>query len=173
MLTPNKIKQYFNGKKILLLKRCMHGQLYICQGFRNMVHFTVGTLGKKEIEMFFTKMKVPYTELRGYANDKPPPSWIYALSMPNPMKSRPTELQSTLHNKIKQAAIAFLPHLLKVCYYVCLTYISNTNTIMSYSLSTFIFHPSQSFHQVKVSVLTDASIWELLTKNATSIKLLI
>ena len=118
-MSQKKILHHFAGKKVLLLKRCIHGQVYICEGFRNMVHFTVGSCGKKELTKFFESAMIHYSELRGYSKvDGTSPSWIYALSMPSPGKGSPTPVQSKLHKKVEEVATAFLPHLLKVSSYI-------------------------------------------------------
>ena len=133
-MSPKKILHHFAGKKVLLLKRCIHGQLYICEGFRNMVHFTLGSCGKKELTKFLDLAKIHYSELRGYSKiDGTLPSWIYALSMPNPGKEIPTPVQIKLHKKVEEAAAAFLPHLLKVSS----SYILVNNIIITIS---YIYH---------------------------------
>jgi len=98
--------------QIALVKRCEDGQFYVAQGFREMVHFTIGNKGRIEVTNFFQRVGIDCHVLRGFSNDRTSPSWFHVQSMPG--NSAATVLQKELHTKIRAVGLAFLPHLMRV-----------------------------------------------------------
>jgi len=108
----------FGNSKIVLCKRNPKGQVYSVNGFRDMVHFTVGSEGKKQLCSFLNQNSIKYYELRGYDSDMPSPDWFNVISMPKSNTERPSDFLSTMNSKINDLAKAFIPHLMKVCFMI-------------------------------------------------------
>lgn len=113
-LKKNDIQSAFKDSKIIACKRNARGQVYAARGFRDMVHFTVGGEGKKQLSSFLQLNQIKYYELRGFKNDMPAPDWFNVISMPDTSREPPSEFLSTMQAKIKELGKAFIPHLMKV-----------------------------------------------------------
>jgi len=98
--------------QVALVKRCEEVQCYVAQGFREMVHFTIGNKARTVVAKFFQSLQINCHVLRGFSNDSTSPSWFHVWSMPP--KTEASSLQKQLHTKIRAVGLAFLPHLMKV-----------------------------------------------------------
>lgn len=105
----------FKNSKIVLCKRNVKGQVYSARGFRDMVHFTVGSEGKNQLCKFLTGNSIKYYEFRGFKSDMPAPSWFDVSSMPHNSVDEPSEFLCGMQSKMKHLGKAFIPHLMKVC----------------------------------------------------------
>ncbi len=113
----------FNGSKIILCKRNVEGQIYAAHGFRDMVHFTVGSQGKTVLCKFLKEKEIKYYELRGFKSDMPSPSWFNVSSIPHNSVDTPSEFLCSMQTKMKQLGKAFIPHLMKVCITIPIMYL--------------------------------------------------
>ena len=104
----------FNNSKIIMCKRNAIGQVYAARGFRDMVHFTIGETGKKQLSTFFENNSINFYELRGNEKDMPAPDWFHVESMPNKSEETPSTFITTMQMKMKKLGKAFIPHLMKV-----------------------------------------------------------
>ena len=113
----------FGNSKIVLCKRNPTGQVYSANGFRDMVHFTVGSEGKKQLCTFLNQNSIKYYELRGYESDMPSPDWFNVISMPKSSTESPNDFLSTMNSKMNDLGKAFIPHLMKVRCMISFTFI--------------------------------------------------
>ena len=113
----------FGNSKIVLCKRNPTGQVYSANGFRDMVHFTVGSEGKKQLCTFLNQNSIKYYELRGYESDMPSPDWFNVISMPKSSTESPNDFLSTMNSKMNDLGKAFIPHLMKVRCIISFTFI--------------------------------------------------
>jgi hypothetical protein len=127
----------FSNSKIILCKRNPIGQVYSANGFRDMVHFTVGSEGKKHLCTFLNRNSIKFYELRGYESNMPSPDdWFNVISMPTSSTERPSDFLSTMHSKINHLGKAFVPHLMKVCTIISFTFILFIDVSGSNSFTT-------------------------------------
>ena len=126
----------FSNSKIVLCKRNPIGQVYSANRFRDMVHFTVGSEGKKQLCTFLNRNSIKFYELRGYESDMPSPDWFNVISMPTSSTERPSDFLSTMHSKINHLGKAFVPHLMKVCTIISFTFILFIDVSGSNSFTT-------------------------------------
>jgi len=127
----------FSNSKIILCKRNLIGQVYSANGFRDMVHFTVGSEGKKHLCTFLNRNSIKFYELRGYESNMPSPDdWFNVISMPTSSTERPSDFLSTMHSKINHLGKAFVPHLMKVCTIISFTFILFIDVSGSNSFTT-------------------------------------
>jgi len=127
----------FSNSKIILCKRNLIGQVYSANGFRDMVHFTVGSEGKKHLCTFLNRNSIKFYKLRGYESNMPSPDdWFNVISMPTSSTERPSDFLSTMHSKINHLGKAFVPHLMKVCTIISFTFILFIDVSGSNSFTT-------------------------------------
>ena len=107
-------KATFKDSRIILCKRNTDGQVYAAHGFRDMVHFTIGSEGKKQLCNFLTSHSIDFHELRGYENDMESPSWFKVQSMPHKTSEAAPPFLSSMESKMQELGKAFIPHLMKV-----------------------------------------------------------
>ena len=116
-LKKSSVESTFNKSKIILCKRNMDGQVYAAHGFRDMVHFTIGNEGKKQLCTFFHNNSIRFYELRGYENDMESPSWFKVSSMPNKPDQAASPFLVSLKTKIQELGKVFILHLMKVRFF--------------------------------------------------------
>lgn len=114
-LKKSVIHANFRNAKILLCRRNVTGQVYAANGFRDMIHFTIGMEGKKQLCTFLRNNEITYHELRGFQSDTSSPNWFDVRSMPNKSSEVPDKFVSTMQKKVQQLGKLFIPHLMKVC----------------------------------------------------------
>jgi hypothetical protein len=115
-LKKSEIEASFKDSKIVVCKRNAVGQIYAAKGFRDMVHFSVGSEGKLQLCKFFRSNGVQFYELRGYKNDMPAPDWFHVVSMPTNEVECESTFLTVMQSKIKELGSAFIPHLMKVSF---------------------------------------------------------
>ena len=127
----------FGNSKIVLCKRNPTGQVYSANGFRDMVHFTVGSEGKKQLCTFLNQNSIKYYELRGFESDMPSPDWFNVISMPNCSTESPNDFLSTMNSKMNDLGKSFIPHLMKVRCMISFTFILFLYVCMSNYFTLF------------------------------------
>ncbi len=113
-MSKSEAQSAFNNSKIIFCKRNVNGQVYAANGFREMVHFTIGNQGKEQLCRFFERNSIKFFELRGYETDMPAPPWFHVMSMPSKKEEETSPFLCNMKNKINQLAKTFIPHLMKV-----------------------------------------------------------
>ena len=115
MSTKN-AKKAFNNSKIILCKRNEHGQFYVAQGFCDMVHFTIGPEGKKQITKYFKDHEIKYHELKGLDTIEQQPPW-FRVSSRGPKAKKDVLFLTKIDLYMKNIASVFIPKLIKVSFY--------------------------------------------------------
>ena len=113
-LTSVIVTKIFTGAKIIMCKRNAVGQVYVAEGFKDMVHFTVGPDGKTRLTTFFKRHEVPFFQLKGEDSDPSHPSWFQVSSL-SAKNSKDKDFLNSVDDKLKSIAATFVPELLKVC----------------------------------------------------------
>ena len=113
-MPKSEVNVVFKNAKIVMCKRNVNGQVYAANGFRDMVHFTLGNEGKQRLCNFLVNNSIRYYELRGYESEKATPIWFHATSLsPKSVDNKNTFLNG-MKNRIEGLAKIFIPHLMKV-----------------------------------------------------------
>lgn len=113
-LKKSAIETTFSNSKVLLCKRNPTGQVYAANGFRDMVHFTLGPEGKLQLCKFLKKWSIKFFELRGYDSDMASPRWFNVSSMGNKTDNKSSPFLIEMASKMKLLGKNFIPHLMKV-----------------------------------------------------------
>ena len=118
-LPKKEINTIFSKAKIVLCKRDQGGQFYVATGFHDMIHFTVGTEGRKRLKKFFDTNSVIYHELKGLGKDKTSPDWFRVHSLgqiATEHDSSKAQFLRSLTEKVTDLANVMIPHLVKVSF---------------------------------------------------------
>ena len=96
-----------------MCKRNDNGQFYVAQGFRDMVHFSIGPEAKKQLSTYFRDHQVEYHELKGIDSNENQPSWFRVTSR-SPKSKRDNDFMETIDSHMNNIASVFIPELIKV-----------------------------------------------------------
>ena len=96
-----------------MCKRNDNGQFYVAQGFRDMVHFSIGPEAKKQLSIFFREHQVDYHELKGIDINENQPSWFRVTSRSS-KSNRDTDFMESIDSHMNNIASVFIPELIKV-----------------------------------------------------------
>jgi len=97
----------------VLCKRNDNGQFYVAQGFRDMVHFSIGPEAKKQLSKFFNDHQVEYHELKGIDSNENQPPWFRVTSR-STKSNRDIGFMETIDSHMNNIASVFIPELIKV-----------------------------------------------------------
>ena len=111
VMLPGRIIQS-SINEVIIIPRSSHGQLYIAQGLRTSLHFSLGPVGTKALTDHFNKFKIHIYTMNGTDSPSLTPVGIY-------VKTVDTSSISRTEQGYKQLMIDMSMHLLEELFKVC------------------------------------------------------